>query len=121
MVKKLFRSLLIGILVFALALAAGCLSFVLTYRYQTEKHKEAPSTVSARQVYQPALPTCTYLARLENGAIAIYACFDNREEFLYSLDVPVAELPAVDLTKLQNGITLSTKEALTAFEEDYTS
>ncbi len=121
MVKKLFHSLLWGLLVFALATMAGCLAFVITYRYQTDNHPTEPvAAVSAQEVHQPALPSCTYLVRLENGAVAVYAKFPHGEEFLYSLEVPLADLPPDDLTKLENGIELPTKAALTSFEEDYT-
>ncbi|MBR5152210.1 MAG: hypothetical protein IKW60_01585 [Clostridia bacterium] len=119
MVKKVLRSLLLGILVFALSIASGCLAFVLTYRYQT-KQMPPPSSVNAQPVSLPALPSCTYLVRLENGALSVYARFPHGDEFLYALEVPLADIPPEDRVKLEKGMMLPTKEALTSLEEDYT-
>ena len=37
MAKKIFRSLMLGIIVFSVAILAGYRSYVVTYHYQTDK------------------------------------------------------------------------------------
>ena len=130
MVKKLFQSLIVGILVFSVAVLAGYFAYMLTYRYQTQKIQEqlsARTAVSATPVYNDTLlpsnntVTAQYLARLENGDISIYTFHDGKESFLYTLDIYPGDLSQEDLSQLRSGVLLTSKQALTSFEEDFTS
>ncbi len=126
MVKKMFRSLMLGIVVFSVALLAGYLSYMVTYRYQTQKVLEnlPPHDAVSAAAVSPAGPLDTrqhYLARLENGEIAIYAIIDGTESFLYTLDIRTGELPAGDLAELRQGIVLTNRQELASFEEDFNS
>ncbi len=119
MTKRFVRTLFTGILVFAAAILAGCLAFVITYRYQTQPLPPA-ATAAARPVYSEEPAPCTYLVRLEEEKLCVYAKPEGREEYLYSLEVPLMDLPEEDREALERGILLPSKEALTALEEDYT-
>ena len=132
MAKKIFRSLMLGIIVFSVAILAGYLSYVVTYHYQTEKLAETvmPQDVAeAAPVYQNAQPLQDsqvtavdhYVARFENNDISIYTSSGGKESFLYSLDVYAGDLPAEDMVRLREGIILKTKQELASFEEDFTS
>ena len=132
MAKKIFRSLALGIIVFAVAVLAGYLSYVITYRYQTQKVKEslaAQDTVAAAPVYGEAQPLSEdavllvdhYIARLENNNIAIYTSSGGKESFLYTLNIHPGDLTNEDMAQLTQGVILKDKQALTSFEEDFTS
>ncbi|MBQ2614039.1 MAG: hypothetical protein IJB80_01750 [Clostridia bacterium] len=126
MVKKMFRSLILGIVVFAVSLLAGYLSYMLTYRYQAQKVLEQlpPNDAVSAAAVSVAGPLDTrqhYLARMENGKIVIYAVTDDTESFLYTLDIRAGELPPGDLAELRQGIVLTNRQELASFEEDFNS
>lgn len=128
MAKKFFRSLAVGILVFAVAILAGYLSYVVTCRYQDRNALPVTDSAFATPVSQETEPLIGplrleryYLARLENDDISIYLLENGKESFLYNLDIYIGDLPEEDRTRLKKGIVLTTKQELTSFEEDYTS
>ncbi|MBO5364282.1 MAG: hypothetical protein J6A56_02300 [Clostridia bacterium] len=132
MAKKLFKSLTLGVVVFAAAILVGYLAYTATYQYQTEKIREAMTPedfVSAAPAYREANPGAEgetvwvdyYLARLENDNIAIYMVSEEDVSFLYTLDVYTGNFPAAELIRLKEGIVLKNRQELAAFEEDYTS
>ena len=131
MAKKLFRSLMMGVIVFAVAVLAGYLSYVITYRYQTERVKaklHPEDAVAASSVYSQTqslsddtIPAEFYIARLENENIAIYVSHKGNEAFLYSLDIHIGDLTETDVLQLTQGIVLKTRKDLASFEEDFTS
>lgn len=132
MAKKFFRSFLIGLIVFAVAVLAGYLSYMWTYRYQTQKLQESlyPQDYAfATPVYRESTPLSSsgildaqyYIARLENNDIAIYISQDGKESFLYTLHIYTEDLPETDRTRLLEGVVLRTRQELASFEEDYNS
>ncbi len=130
MVKKIFKSLSVGLIVFMAAILCGYISYVITLRYQTElltdmaeKDKvSAAANLSALPLSEtePILVDY-YIARLEDNKINIYISSDQKEAFLYSLDIYEADFPKEDMEKLRNGVILKNKQELTSFEEDFTS
>ena len=132
MAKKFFRSLTLGVIVFAVAVLVGYLSYVITYHYQTQKLRESvllQDSAAAAPVFQDAQPVTDdqpirvdhYIARLENKDIAIYMVAEGQEFFLYNLNIYTGNLPAADLLRLQEGVVLQNRKDLASFEEDYTS
>ncbi len=132
MAKKLFHSLILGVVVFSVAVLAGYLSYVITYRYQTERVKEnllssgmaeaSPVNGSARPLTQEEiLAVDYYIAKLENEDIAIYISAKGKEAFLYSLDIRPGDLTEEDTLRLTQGMILKTRKELVSFEEDFTS
>lgn len=131
MSKKIFKGLLIGMIAFALAVLIGYTSYIIALNHALSKTKaslQAPDTATA-EVYTEQIPLSTnsvtiaesYIARLENDNISIFAVTNGRESFMYNLDVYLGNLPESDLALLKNGVLLQDKEALARFEEDYTS
>lgn len=131
MSKKLFKATLTGIIAFALAVLIGYTSYIIALNHALSKNAGnvcEPSTAAA-EVYGEELPgkadlgvdTETYIARLENNTISIFAVTDGRESFLYSLSTYIGDIPENDLRALKEGVYLSCKEDLAKFEEDYTS
>ena len=131
MAKHFFRSLMLSIIVFSIAVLVGYLAYVAAYRYQTDKLTEAltPAAAEAQPITESAPPLSEdqvtkadyYIARFENGDIAIYVSSGGKESFLYSLDVWARDLPAEDMVRLREGIVLKNKQELASFEEDFTS
>lgn len=132
MAKKFFRSLIVGLIVFAVASLAGYLSYVWTYRYQSQRLQESLHTADsalAAPVYREAPPFSSYdvleaehyIARLEENGISIYTFQDGKESFLYTLHIYTGDLPEADRTRLLQGVVLKTRQELASFEEDYNS
>lgn len=129
MAKKFLKSLITGIAVFAVSVLCGYISYLITFRYQTQKMEEtllkdtaaAANSDTAPLAEEDIIQVDYYTARLENNDIAIYVCSGNKESFLYSLGVYAYDFPAADLERLKEGIILNSRRELTAFEEDFTS
>ena len=127
MARRFFKSITLGIIVFAAAVLVGYLSYVITYRYQMQRVDEAvmphaaDTAEAAPASGNQSVTVDYYLARLENRDIAVYMVSDGQETFLYRLGVYTANLPAEDLLRLKEGVVLRTRQELTSFEEDYTS
>ncbi len=62
-----------------------------------------------------------YIARYDGKALSIFARSGDREVFLYTLDTRIEDISSAELTQLQYGVILHGKQALAAFEEDFTS
>ena len=128
MAKRFFRSLVVGIIVFAVAILAGYLSYVVTCRYQARDSLPVTDSAFATPVSRETEPLTGplrlesyYLARLENDDISIYLLENGKESFLYTLDIYIGDLPEEDRTRLTEGIVLTTRQELASFEEDYNS
>ncbi len=131
MEKRIFRSISVGIIVFAVAVLLGYLAYTITYQYQTKQAREQLRTeevVSATSIHGDGtadvgetLMVEHYLARLEGDDIAIYMVMNQQAEFMYQLEVFTGNFPAEEILRLQNGIVLRNRQELMAFEEDYTS
>ncbi len=131
MEKRIFRSISVGIIVFAVAVLLGYLAYTITYQYQTKQAREQLRTeevVSATSIHGDGatdvgetLMVEHYLARLEGDDIAIYMVMNRQAEFMYQLEVFTGNFPAEEILRLQNGIVLRNRQELMAFEEDYTS
>ena len=126
MSEKLLKSLLMGIIVFVIAVFVGYISYIVTLRYQADRIRETfsvetPYAATSDNLTENTLNADYYIARIENGNIAIYLSRDNREAFLYYLDVYIGDLPYTDIESLRSGIVLETPSALASFQEDFTS
>ena len=127
MSKKFFRALTLGVIIFSIACLAGYLSYLAVYNQQSKMLNKQYNT----GVYADSAPTAgesmpdgkgiKYVAKFENDDISIYMSNGYEDIFLYSLDIYTKDLPVEDLIRLKEGIVLENKEALTAFEEDFTS
>ena len=127
MTKKFLRSLTVGFCVFVATAIVAAIAY-------TSAVKTAGSAVRLSQTEQPVtaappeplsaadvIAADYYLARCEGGSIAIYACSDGGEEFLYTIDVRIEDIPPDELALLRSGITLTDRHALASFEEDFGS
>lgn len=131
MAKKIFKSISIGIMVFAIALLSGYVAYVIAYNHQNELTKErmtADGIVEAMPASQNAMPDYRervkadyYLARFENNDISIYMVTGDEEIFMYCLNIYSPNLPAEDMIRLKEGVIIADREELVSFEEDYTS
>lgn len=128
MIRRLFGGIFGGMLIFAVAIFIGYVSYTLTCSYHDMKTKsvsaaemsEPETEDTASDGYQNTAPEKVYTARLEGNAISIYAKTVNGEEFLYSLGINPGDLSETDLRLLQEGIVLEGSQRLAAFEEDFT-
>lgn len=130
MTKKLFRGLVLGVIVFSLAVLTGYVSYVITYRYQNRRLENsmpgtaaveaADSSNGSDEAVAAAADSEYYMARLENNNISIYLCRSGKEEFLYALKINPGDLSEDDIRQLSNGIILENKQRLAVFEEDFT-
>lgn len=129
MAKKLFRSMTLGIVVFAVAILAGYLAYGWTYRYQTRKLQEtlaesreaSAETLPMESRGTVGIPVDYYLAKLERRKVVIYTVTEGEPTFLYTLTADTTDFPAADLVRLQEGVILRTRQELASFEEDYGS
>ncbi len=126
MSKKFFRAITLGVIIFSIACLAGYLSYLAVYNHQSKMLNERYNS----GVFADTAPTAgesipvsngiKYIAKFENDDISIYMSDGTEEIFLYSLDIYTKDLPVEDIIRLKEGIVLETKEALAAFEEDFT-
>lgn len=129
MAKKILKSMILGIVVFSVAILVGYLSYTAAYRKRTEEMQEqimSENLVSAASVRDhreagETIRVSYYLARLENDDIAIYMVTAEDVKFLYRLDIYTGNFPAEELLRLKKGVELRTRQELMEFEEDYTS
>lgn len=134
MTKKFFRSLAIGIAVFAFSVLIMYLTYFFTIDYVTRRQMDAVMPVddtaaAAQEAAAESQPLEDsqvqdfdhYLARLEGNTVKIYICGSAGESFLYNLNVYVNDIPQQDQEALRRGVILKNKQELTSFEEDYNS
>lgn len=129
MAKKIFKSLMLGIIIFSVAVLSGYVSYVVTYRQQNQMTEPdiiadtaAAAEVSGSDADTAAAQSDThYIARLENDNISIYINSSGKESFLYTLGISPGELSSEDIRQLEHGIVLEDRRRLAAFEEDFTS
>ena len=131
MAKKLFKSISVGIMVFAIALLSGYIAYVVTYNNQSEKEKELLNAGGVAEAMTASRHTAPgraddvdidyYLARFEDNDISVYMVAGGEEIFMYNLNIRTSGLPAEDVVRLRRGVVIEGKEELVAFEEDYTS
>lgn len=129
MTKRLLRSAMIGFCVFIATIIVAYFTFTTAYRTTAHKAAEAlapaEQTVAAEEEVPLAESDITavkyYLAKYDGTNLAIYACSDKGNEFLYTLDVRIKDISADELNRLSAGIRLDDKQALASFEEDFSS
>ncbi len=126
MTKKLIRSIMVGFCVFALTAIIAYFTCMAAYRMSAEKVAEALSPIQDTLSVQAENSNITpavghYIARFDGENLAIYCCTDDHEEFMYTLDVRIEDISAAELSQLEDGIILPTRQALASFEEDFTS
>lgn len=129
MAKKFLKSLSVGLIVFFIAILCGYISYTITLKYQKEllddiAGKDNVAATSSQTVTLKDGETVMadyYVARLEEDKIAVYVSVNQKEAFLYSMDIYETDFPKEDIEKLRNGIIFNTRQELTSFEEDFTS
>lgn len=129
MTKRLLRSVMIGFCVFIAAIIIAYVTFTSAYKISAQRTTEALTAASKPAAAHTDEPLRTedithvssYLARYDGTNLAIFACTDGNEEFLYTLDVCIEDISPSELSRLKDGIELSDKQALASFEEDFTS
>ena len=129
MLKSTFRFALLFVAVALISAAAASSAYFITKNALAEKTvTPVPTTVEASR---PKTPSATetvdtmefesYIVRLEENAICVYALSNQTEEFLYSTDIYRPNLSDEDIRLLSSGVTLDTSSELTGFMENYTS
>ena len=129
MLKLWVRNTLLFFVVIAISTFAGWCAYTVTRNMREDEYAAQVSAAGARQSDENMVPQAEgtsvdfeyYTVRLEGEKICVYAQKEDREEFLYSVDVYRPDLPEGDKTLLESGVTLKNSSALTAFMENYTS
>ena len=127
MSRKIIRTLLVSIAVFAAMVILGYFAHLFTLKSVEDSlsHNEtlsAETSSETKPLEESQIEEFDYyLAKLEDGKIAIYICGSETKKFLYTLDVYTKDLPEQDITQLTEGIELHSKKELVQFEEDFTS
>ena len=128
MTKKLIRSAMIGFCVFVLTIAIAYFVCTAAYRMSAKKAsgtitpiEQAVEAEAEPQDIRTAAEASYYIARFDGENLSVYACADGIEEFMYTLDVRIADITQSELEQLKNGVVLQDKQALASFEEDFTS
>lgn len=128
MTKKAFKSLMIGFCVFIGTLIISSSVYMLfTKSSPNESHdilaaeNQAAAANSSTDLGNAAPNADYYMARCDGHTLSIYACTDGREEFLYTIDARIEDIPQYDLAKLAEGIMLVDRSSLASFEEDFGS
>ncbi len=129
MLKSTFRYI---ILFFAIALISTALTWGAYYITKStiseDKPNATPSMVSASPLQaepdkniSDTMEFESYIVRLEDSEICVYALSNHTEEFLYSTNIYRPNLSNEDIVLLTSGVTLNTSSELTGFMENYTS
>ncbi len=129
MLKSTFRFVLLFFVTAAISAAAASSAYFITKKALAENPPSSePVTVEASRIKpdsetntSDALEFESYIVRLEENSICVYALSNNAEEFLYSTDIYRPNLSAEDIRLLSSGVTLDTSSELTGFMENYTS
>ncbi len=129
MLKSTFRFVLLFVITAAISAAAASSAYFITKTALDKTDtKVSPTTVEASRLQPVSEPKAvdtmefeSYIVRLEDNSICVYALTNQTEEFLYSTNIYRANLSAEDIQLLSAGVTLDTSSELTGFMENYTS
>lgn len=127
MFKKLIRGTILCLSVFTITVLTFFISYKIAYKKSFGRISEtfSPSGYyssnatenSSHKIINPDY----FIARYNGTNLSVYAVSDGNEEFLYTLSVRIEDIAESELLELKKGITLSDKQALASFEEDFTS
>ncbi len=129
MLKSTFRFVLLFVITALVSAAAASSAYFITKNVLDEDTQALTSHTAEASRLQTA-PTDkasdamefeSYIVRLEDNSICVYALSNHTEEFLYSTDIYRPNLSAEDIRLLSSGVTLDTSSELTGFMENYTS
>ncbi len=129
MLKSTFRFVLLFVATALISAAAASSAYFITKNTLAQNDANPnPVTIEASQpttVSDKKAPATmefeSYIVRLEDSEICVYALSNQTEEFLYSTDIYRPNLSAEDIKLLSTGVTLDTSSELTGFMENYTS
>lgn len=129
MPKHPFRRIIFGFLIFMLVITIGYFSYTSSIRNSLKKtstypvqNEETVSAAASTPLSEEEIlkPDCYYV-RYDGKELSVYAVSNNKEEFLYTIKTRIADISDNELESLKKGVYLKDKQALTAFEEDFTS
>lgn len=127
MIKKLIRGTVVCLFIFTISLSAFFISYKIAYRKSFNRLSETfshsgiiPSSATENSNHEIINPDY-FIARYNGTNLSVYAVSDGKEEFLYTLSVRIEDISDNELSELKKGVTLSNKQALASFEEDFTS
>ncbi len=128
MTKYFLRRMMIGFCVFVAATIAAAAAYMSAAKISAERSlksisvTEQPASAQAEPLTRKDVIVADYyVARCDGNALSVYACSDNGEEFLYTIDVRIEDIPPDDLANLQQGVVLRDRQSLASFEEDFGS
>lgn len=128
MQKHPFKRIIFGFFIFMLVLTAGYFSYTATLRNTFKKTgaysvpiEENVSAANAPLLENEIIKTDYYFVRYDERGLSVYACTGDKKEFLYTLKTRIEDISEEELQTLKNGVILKDKQALAAFEEDFTS
>jgi hypothetical protein len=88
---------------------------------ETPPPEEPPKTTDVSKTVQNATLS-HYIARAENGKVAVYEVYSNGFEQAVSVpDISLAHLPEQDRENFAEGIVLNSKRELASLIEDFSS
>ena len=82
-------------------------------------HRICIATASCLLLGTVCLASAGYELRNRNGYIAVWD--SSSSDWIYQSDVPVSSLPEADRRQIQNGLSVSSGEALSSLLEDFCS
>ncbi len=128
MLKSTFRYILLFSFAALVSAASASGAYIVTKNILNQDAANAASdTVEAVRAETPSHKTVStaefesYIVRLEDNEICVYALSNKSEEFLYSTNIYRPNLSPEDIRMLSSGVTLDTSSELTGFMENYTS
>lgn len=118
------RNTITGFCVFAMVTIILYIAAVYAAKLSAQKPTALPEETAVAEaanfLTENEMADCDfYMARFDGKGIAIFACSDKGEEFLYTIDIRPTDISDAELTTLKNGVLLESKEALASFEEDF--
>lgn len=118
------RNTITGFCVFAVVTIILYIAAVYAAKLSAYKPTALPEETAAAEasnlLTEEEIAACDfYMARFDGKGIAIFACSDKGEEFLYTINIRPTDISAEELNILKNGVLLESKEALASFEEDF--
>ncbi len=129
MLKSTFRFILLFFATAVISAAAASSAYYITKNALADQNPVPSTNVveASRLKTDTRVPSGdtmefeSYIVRLEDNSICVYALTNQTQEFLYSADIYRPDLSAEDIRLLSSGVTLNTASELTGFMENYTS
>lgn len=128
MINRFFKSIMVGFCVFIITSLIAYITFLYMWKSSATKIADTlieatPAAAESFSSFDPneIIIADYYVARYDGNTLSIYARTGESEEFLYTLDARIEDISPTELTQLKDGIILHDKQALAAFEEDFTS